>query len=148
MGRAEFEWDPSDQFHRGPCMRVVVMNSHDVIEGWRALGLDCPDPRSVTALIDTGASVTVISRVFANYCRLFQTSEGSELTTLGATLRCGEHAGAISFPDTTLRPIDSLRIVSADFVGQRNYSCLIGRDVLQNWRITFDGPGKRVTIED
>ena len=124
------------------------MNSHDVIEGWRALGLDCPDPRSVTALIDTGASVTVISRVFANYCRFFQTSEGSELTTLGATLRCGEHAGAISFPDTTLRPVDSLRIVSADFVGQRHYSCLIGRDVLQNWRITLDGPSKRVLIED
>ena len=124
------------------------MNSHDVIEGWRAVGLDCPDPRSVTALIDTGAAFTVISRVFADHCRLFQTSEGSELTTLGATLRCGEHAGAISFPDTTLRPIESLRIVSADFVQQRHYSCLIGQDILRYWRITFDGPSKRVTITD
>jgi gag-polyprotein putative aspartyl protease len=124
------------------------MNSSEVIEGWRVLGLECPKPRSVTALIDTGASVTVISRTFANYCKLFQTGEGGVFTTLAGRASCGEHAGSLSFPGTTLRPIDSHRIVSANFVGERNYACLIGRDILRNWLITFDGPNKRVTITD
>lgn len=86
--------------------------------------------------------------VFANYCRLFQTNEGSQITALGAPHRCGEHAGAITFPDTDLRGFDPIRIVSAVFVKERYYACLIGRDILRNWTIVFDGRNKRVRIED
>ena len=148
MGRLEIKWDPWDRNDPGPCIKVVVMNSSDVIGGWRALGLECPEPRAVTALIDTGASLTVISKVFANYCKLFQTGEGGLVTTLAGGTLCGEHAGAISFPGTTLRPVDSHPIVSANFEREKNYSCLIGRDILRNWLITFDGRAKRVVIED
>jgi hypothetical protein len=100
------------------------------------------------ALLDTGASVTVISKTFANYCKLFQTNEGSEITAVGTTHSCGEHAGAVSFPGTNLRPFDPIRIVSVDFVKERNYAILIGRDILRKWVITFDGRSKRVTITD
>lgn len=148
MARVELIWDPSDPNDPGPCIKVTVMNSQEVIEAGRAIGLEYPAPHSVTALLDTGASVTVISKKFADYCKLLPTVEGSELTTLGATLSCGEHAGSISFPGTELRPFDLMRIVSAEFVKQRNYSCLIGRDILQHWNIAFDGRAKRVTIID
>jgi len=100
------------------------------------------------ALLDTGASVTIISSTFANYCKLFQTSERSEITAIGATHSCAEHAGAISFPGTNLRPVDPIRILSATFARERNYACLIGRDILRNWLITFDGRSRRVTITD
>jgi len=129
MGCAELNWNTLDQKDPFPCISVEVMNSSDVIERWRALGLHCPEPCAVMALIDTGASTTVISKTFANYCKLFQTGEGSVFTTLAGLAVCGEHAGAISFPGTSLRPINSLRIVSADFKWERYYSCLIGRDV-------------------
>lgn len=148
MGRHELKWDPFDRNDPGPCIKVIVMNSGVVIESGRAIGLEYPKPHPVTALIDTGASVTIISKTFANYCKLFQTSEGSELRTLAGQFSCGEHAGAISFPGTTLRPVDSLRIVSADFMRERNIACLIGMDILRNWLITFDGRSKRVIIED
>ncbi len=148
MARVDLPWDPFDQTDPGPCIDVVVMNSRDVIEAGRVVGLEYPEPRRMRALLDTGASVTVISKVFANYCKLFQTSEGSEITAIGATHRCGEHAGAISFPDTNLRSLDPIRIVSAVFAKERYYACLIGRDVLRNWLITFDGHSKRVTIVD
>ena len=98
--------------------------------------------------MDTGASVTVISKIFANYCKLFQTSEGSEIADLGNTHLCGEHAGAVSFPGTGLRSFDPIRIVSAVFVRQPHYACLIGRDILRNWTITFDARSKKVTITD
>ncbi len=148
MARVELSWDPFDQTDPGPCIDVTVMNSRDVIEAGHAIGLEYPGPRPMRALLDTGASVTVISRVFANYCKLFQTNEGSEITAIGATHRCAEHAGAISFPGTSLRTLDPIRIVSAVFAKERHYACLIGRDILRNWVITFDGRSKRVTITD
>lgn len=106
MARVELIWNPFDQADPGPCIKVSVTNSRDVIEAGRAIGLEYPGPHPMMALLDTGASVTVISRVFANYCKLFQTSAGSEITAIGATHRCAEHAGAISFPGTNLRPLD------------------------------------------
>jgi hypothetical protein len=124
------------------------MNSSDVIEAGRALGLEYPKPLRMRALLDTGASVTVISKTFANHCKLFQTNEGSEITAIGATHRCGEHADAISFPGTNLRRVDPTRIVSVDFPKERHYAILIGRDILRNWVINFDGHSRRVTITD
>lgn len=148
MGRYVVDWNPFSPSDPGPCIEVVVMNSHDVIQAGKAAGLEYPAPLKLKALIDTGASVSVISRTFANYCKLFETSAGTEITTLGATHICGEHAGAISFPGTELRAFNSMRIVSADFVKQRHYACLIGRDILQNWKITFDGPARQIVILD
>jgi hypothetical protein len=148
MARVELNWDPFDQTDPGPCISVTVTNSHDVIEAGRAIGWEYPEPRTMRALLDTGASITVISKVYANTCKLFQTSEGSEIIAIGATHHCGEHAGAISFPGTDLRRLDPIRIVSAEFPKGQSYAILIGRDILRNWVITFDGRSKRVTITD
>lgn len=131
----------------GPCIDVVVMNSREVIEAGRNVGLEYPAPVKMKALLDTGAAVTVISKTFAKYCRLLQTGE-TEVRALGSLHRCGEHAGAITFPGTNLRPFDPIRIVSADFVQERHFAVLIGRDILRNWVITFEGRSRRVTIAD
>ncbi len=147
-GRAELNWDPFDRADPGPCINVVIANSLDVLRAGRAAGLEYPEGRTLRALLDTGASVTVVSKVFANHCKLFQTSEGSEITALGAVQQCGEHAGSISFPGTNLKSFDTMRIVSAVFVGERHYACLIGRDILRSWSICFDGVSKKVFITD
>lgn len=148
MTQVELKWDPFNQTDPGPLIDVTVMNSSDVIEAGALIGLEYPPARPMKALIDTGASVTVISKVYANYCKLFQTSEGSEISAIGAVHRCGEHAGSISFPATGLRSFDPIRIVSAVFAKERHYACLIGRDILRNWAITFDGRSRKVTIAD
>jgi hypothetical protein len=144
----KISWNPFDQDDPGPCIKVLIMNSPDVIKAGRAVGLEYPGPHSVTALLDTGASVTLISRQFADYCKLRQTNEGSEISAIGAIHRCGEHAGSISFPNTGLRGFDSIRIISAVFAKERYYSCLIGRDILRNWIVTFDGGARLVTITE
>lgn len=148
MAQAQIDWDPFNQNDPGPCIPVTITNSRDVIDAGRAIGLEYPEPRPMRALLDTGASVTVISKVYANHCKLFQTNEGSEITAIGATHRCGEHAGAITFPGTDLRPLDPVRIISAVFARERYYAILIGRDILRNWIITFDGRSKQITITD
>jgi len=148
MASIELDWDPFRQDDPGPCIDVIVMNSRGVIDAGRAIGLEYPPPLKMRALLDTGASITVISKRFANYCKLFQTNEGSEITAIGATHRCGEHAGSISFPGTSLQGFDPIRIVSAVFAKERYYAILIGRDILRNWVISFDGRSRRVTITD
>lgn len=130
---------------------MIVTNSRaviGVIEEGNPVGLDYPKPRKIKALLDTGASITLISKVFANYCKLFQTGEGGQIAAIGAIHSCVEHAGAISFPGTNLRPFDPIRIISGDFAKEPSYACLLGRDILRNWNITFDGRSKRVTIID
>jgi hypothetical protein len=77
MARVDLSWDPFDPTDPGPCIDVVVMNSRDVIEAGRAIGLEYPAPVRMRALLDTGASITVITKTFANYCKLFQTSADS-----------------------------------------------------------------------
>jgi hypothetical protein len=148
MAQFQFEWDPFNQADPGPVIDVLIGNPRDVVEAGRTIGFEYPEPHRMKALLDTGANVTVISSVYANYCKLFQTYEGSEITAVGAKHRCGEHAGAISFPGTNLRPFDSIRIVSAVFEKEPFYACLIGRDILRNWVVNFDGRTKRVTITD
>ena len=148
MARVVLNWNPFDQGDPGPLIEVSVMNSRQVIEAGRALGFEYPEPRPMKALLDTGASVTVISKVWANNCKLFQTNEGSQIVSLGDEQHCGEHAGAISFPGTGLRPFDPARIVSAVFKKGRFHAIIIGRDILRNWVISFDGRSKQVTITD
>jgi hypothetical protein len=147
MGRATLLWDPSDPSDPGALIDVSVMNSQDVIDAWNAEGLDCPPPVTMKALVDTGAAVTIISKTFARHCKLYQTGQGN-VRALGAHHTCGEHAGTIAFPNTSLRPIESIRILSGDFIGERRIACLIGRDILRYWTITFEGSAKRVSITD
>lgn len=80
----------------GPCIDVTVTNSREVIKVGRAIGLEYPEPRTMKALLDTGAAVTVISRTFAKHCKLYQTGE-TEIRTLGKLQMCGEHAGSNQF---------------------------------------------------
>jgi hypothetical protein len=148
MGSLRLKWNPFDLTDPGPIIEVTVMNSADVLRAWRDDGFECPEPIKMKALLDTGASITAISKTFANYCKLRQTSEGSKITAIGAEHYCWEHAGAISFPGTDLRSFDSVRIRSVIFEKERYYAILIGRDILRNWEITFDGRNGLVIITD
>ena len=131
----------------GPCIDVTVTNSRHVIDARSDIGLEYPEPIKMKALLDTGAAVTVISKTFAKNCKLYQTGI-TEIKTLGGLQRCGEHAAAVSFPGTTLRSIDPSRIVSADFIKEPYHACLIGWDILRNWKITIDGRSNAAIIVD
>lgn len=98
-------------------------------------------------VIDTGAGISVVSKTFARTSKLRLTSEGSKIKTLGAMLEGAEYAASVSFPETGLRPLVPIRLFSGDFI-REPFSCLIGRDILQYWKVTFDGPGRRVWITD
>jgi hypothetical protein len=124
------------------------MNAYDYIEAGRAIGLEYPEPHAITALIDTGSPFTIISKTFAKNWKLVQTGARSPIRTMSGDCLCDEYSGSISFPGSNLPPIGTLRIRGADFNREPFYSCLIGRDVLKNWDIRFNGRAKLVTISD
>ncbi|HTW49763.1 MAG TPA: hypothetical protein VMD92_17535 [Acidobacteriaceae bacterium] len=147
MGIARVKWDPLNPENPFACIDVIVMNSEAYIEQQGDLGFEFRSPVKMKAMLDTGASFTVISKTWARNCKLFQTLPDTERKVLGTTIKCGEHAGSISFPGTDLQGYDPVRIVSAVFV-REPFSCLIGTDILRHWKLTFDGKSKTVTIED
>jgi Retroviral aspartyl protease len=139
-------WNPFDQADPGPCVKVIVMNTCETIEAGREIGFEYPAPKAITALIDTGSPFTIISRTFANNWKLVQTGARSPIRTMGGDCLCDEYSGSISFPDSNLPEIGIVRLRAVDFNREPFYSCLIGRDILKNWDIRFDGRSKRVTI--
>ena len=145
---ANVAWDPTLIGNSSPCIQVLIQNSPELIPDDVKQLLSVPPSTPVMALLDTGASFSIISRVFAERFKLFQTGDFISIRTLSGTHLAREYAASVSFPGTTLQTFPMLRLRSADFVKEPNFSCLIGRDILQHWRITFDGRSKRVTIED
>jgi predicted aspartyl protease len=111
----------------------------------RSVGLEFPEPFQVTALIDTGASITVINPEVAQTCKLRQTGF-AQLLTAGSSGRYPEHAAAISFPNSGLKSFGAIKVVACPIVRQP-YSCLIGRDILSKWILIYDGITGRVEIE-
>jgi len=148
MGFAQIPWDPNRPDNPFACIDVLVRNSRQLVDQPGSLGLEFREAVPIKAVIDTGAGPVLISRTYARHCKLFQTRPDSEIRVIGGSVKCGEHAGCISFPNTTLSAYDPVRIVSGDFHQQHHFSCLIGTEILRHWKITFDAKAKLVTIED
>ena len=145
MATFDFSWSPNDD--SGPRMSVLIQNPLDVLNSGEPQHFGLPAPIPVMALVDTGAGISAVSKVLAQTLKLRLTNEGSRIRTLGATLEGAEYAASVSFPGTGLRSLVPIRLFSGDF-SREPFSCVIGRDILQFWKVTFDGPGRRITITD
>lgn len=100
---------------------------------------------NVKALIDTGASVTIVNPELARSCGLILTGT-AKIASVSGQIGVPEYAAAISFPGTTLPRLDMVRVLAVP-IGAQRVSCLIGRNVLQEWRITYDGRAGEIEIE-
>ncbi len=116
------------------------------VEDGRALGLEFPE-LPVSALIDTGASLTVINPEIAVTCKLKQTGFQRVNAVGGATGEYPEYAAAIAFPNSNLPRLDTTRVVACPIIRQPFYACLIGRDILQKWLFKYDGRSGSIEIE-
>ncbi len=139
-GRAHLaKWRPDSTtlLFQGPHIKILIGRTEP------DLGGHVPEPESrwlpVRALIDTGASLTVINPEIAATCKLKQTGHQMINAVGGQAGEFPAYAAAISFPGTELPGLDATRVVACPIIRQPFFSCLIGRDIMRKWLLTYDG---------
>lgn len=131
---------------QGPHIEIRISATRTEVQEGRAVGLEFPE-LTVRALIDTGAALTIINPQIATTCKLRQTDR-SKISAVGG--EAGEypaHAASISFPGSDLPGLDVIRVVACPIIRQPFFSCLIGRDILQRWLLTYDGRQGEFEVE-
>jgi predicted aspartyl protease len=126
-------------------IRVEVAWSRDEARVAESAGLT-KEPITITALIDTGASVTVINPQVAVTCGLRRTGTVN-ISAVGQVMEVPEYVGALRFPGSGLKALDPVRLIASPLPGQ-DVACIIGRDILEHWRIVYDGRTGKVEIEE
>jgi predicted aspartyl protease len=137
---------PAILLQEGPHIPILVSATRFEVEEGKAVGLEFPE-WPLKALIDTGASVTIINPEIAKTCKLRWTGSARIVAVGGMAGEFPEHAAAISFPGTKLRSFDAIRVVACPIV-RRPFSCLIGRDILQKFQFVYDGRTGDVEMHD
>jgi predicted aspartyl protease len=146
MARVQFSYSRVTLRKSGPKIKIQIGHPQEELEIARQQGVRLKEPRTVTALIDTGASISVLNPQLAATCGLRQTGK-IQISTAGQVSDRPEYACAVAFPSTHLAEADPLRIVARPLPGQ-DVACLLGRDLLERWRFTYDGRTGEVDIEE
>jgi predicted aspartyl protease len=136
---------PADLILQGPHIAILISATRLEVEEGRPLGLEFPE-LPVRALIDTGASLTVINPQIAFTCKLKQTGHQTINAVGGQAGEFPAYAAAISFPGTALPSLEATRVVACPIIRQPFFSCLIGRDIMRKWLFTYDGRTGEVEI--
>lgn len=127
-------------FHKGAFIEVIITQPESVHQKLMNLGKPIKDIK-VNALIDTGASYSIITPSIATQIELIQTGI-SPITSVQNTQNQPVYFGRLIFPWG--KTFDA-QLSACPITG---YDCLIGRDVLINWHFTYNGSDGSITICD
>ncbi|MEK6794378.1 MAG: hypothetical protein AABZ39_06355 [Spirochaetota bacterium] len=125
----------------GPVFDVVLSPTVFLTEKRRASGLDVYSEH-VTALIDTGASQSVMSADLEFIHQLAPAGNVLIATPAAPAVDCFEYAVLITFPANV--QIES-RLIAVPHL-KHDVQCLIGRDILRHGVFTYDGRSKSITV--
>ncbi|MEW6304029.1 MAG: aspartyl protease family protein [Verrucomicrobiota bacterium] len=101
-----------------------------------------PETLPLTALIDTGASVTVLKRGLPAFLGLKPTSNAMVHTASSANILCDEFAVSLILPHGFKIRTTALELP----LNTQGIDCLIGRDVLAQCVMTYVGPENQVIL--
>jgi len=138
MPVVKLPFTPTDLILQGPHIAILISATRVEVEEGRSLGLEFPE-LPMRALIDTGASLTVINPEIAKTCKLKQTGHQMINAVGGQAGEYPAYAAALSFPGTELPSLNATRVVACPIIRQPFFSCLIGRDIMRKWLLTYDG---------
>lgn len=100
-----------------------------------------PNPVRATALIDTGASATVVKTDLLDPLGLHPVGEVPVNTPTGHHVPCLIYAVQLTLPQGTIE----VTVIEAPLEGQ-NIQALIGRDVLKHALLIYQGPSSQFTL--
>lgn len=124
----------------GAFVDVIITHPRIVQEKLRAEGNQIPSYKT-RALIDTGASNTVISPTVADKLNLVHTGY-QKVASVHDEKDRPVYYGFVTFPWGNGKEIP---IICCEI---KNFPCLIGRDILQHWHFNYNGPDGSIVICD
>jgi predicted aspartyl protease len=146
MADYTLNFSEKDLRENGPRIQVRIGHSEMEYAQSRLFGVELPEPLVVKGLIDTGASITVINPKVAESRQLRQTGF-TILSAAGSQAKYPEYVASMSFPGSGLRGFDLIRVVACQLPSQP-IACLLGRDILRRWLLTYNGKSATVSISE
>jgi predicted aspartyl protease len=122
----------------GPTVQVRLASAAKSVKGKPPAGETLP----LTALIDTGASSTVLKRGLPACLGLQPTSNAYVHTASSANVLCDEFAISLILPQGFKVRTTALELP----LNTQGIDCLIGRDVLAQCVMTYIGPENQVIL--
>lgn len=120
----------------GPVMDVQLFPGMAVVEVLKQQEEPVPGPVKITAMIDTGATNTVISEGIAEQLGLNPVGEVKISTPSSTNVPCYQYVVQFLLPNNF--PFETT-VVEAPLKGQ-HIQCLIGRNVLAHMTFIYMGP--------
>lgn len=142
--------DPEALRSTGPCIPVVIAIPSALARRFEREDRLIPDPEHGYAMVDTGASMTSVDRRIFERLQLFPVGR-TPVTTAGGQQPQSKYPGRLSFPGTPLPERDFVELLGADLSGLRADSgksiiALVGRDILKDMVLVYDGKHATVTL--
>jgi hypothetical protein len=133
----------ADLVSSGPTLQVHVGPSHAFIEAVGEFG-SIAAPILITALVDTGAQMTVLSPTVIAQLGVKPVGAVPMITpTTAGPVQCDEFHVNVYFSPTVV--VENVLAAQAPLIGH-GFQCLIGRDVLQKGVLVYSGNRNQFTL--
>jgi len=136
---------------------IVTLTADDLLRTGPIIQIEIGNPRDtskkalVNGLIDTGAAFSAINPRLAQSCHLIQRGKQKihvpGNTRLEDAREYPEFAASIGFPESDLQGFRIHGVIACP-IFETQISCLIGRDILRYWEITYSGFSGQFSITD
>ncbi len=126
----------------GPLVEMRVWIGTPVEEALSKSGTSLPDPVPVKAMIDTGATGSVIQPEIAKKLGLQPVGVAKISTPSSENVQCYQYAVRLIFPNNVI--VEAI-VVEAPLKGQQ-IQCLVGRDVLAHGVLIYTGYINQFTL--
>jgi len=129
---------------RGPVFQVTLGLAENVAQQLIQQGVAVPEPIAGWALLDTGASSTCIDDSVAQKLKLPVINKVKMSSATHEAIDANVYPALISFTGTPIK-MNALTAIGANLVGQ-DLIALLGRDMLQNFTVFYNGAVGQITI--
>jgi predicted aspartyl protease len=127
----------------GPIIEVLIAPSRRLVEVMQRRKQTPPQPVKTMAMIDTGASSTVVSPGIIEQLNIAAIGAVKISTPSDRDVSCLQYEATIIFPSRVA--IATSELIAAPLEGQP-LKCLIGRDVLRDSVFIYNGYAQTITL--
>jgi predicted aspartyl protease len=127
----------------GPVVEVLIAPAKPLVDILRSRNQALPQPIKALAMIDTGATSSVVRPDIIEMIGLSPIGIARINTPTTEGVECYQYQAAIVFPNNVA--VETTDLIEAPLQGQ-HIQCLIGRDILKHGVLIYNGYAQIVTF--